>query len=253
MTYRIMIVEDELLERQALRTIISKNFQSIEVVAEAENGKQAIDFAKKYKPDMLLLDIGIPEMNGLVAQKRIIEIIPNIQTIIITAYSSFTYAQEAVSSHVNDYLLKPVRPSILVESINKALTNITKRKRISYDMSPEDNPDNPIIRKVIALIEENYMKDIRLDWIADIVHLNPQYLSRLFKRVINISFSEYLTLFRLEKGKDLLLTSNYPIYRIANEIGFSDASYFCKVFAQYNNMSPNKYRTNPNNMKQVVK
>ncbi|NBJ68036.1 MULTISPECIES: response regulator [Clostridia] len=249
MTYKIMIVEDESLERKALKTIISRNFQTIDIIAEAENGNQAIEFAKIYKPDMMLLDIGIPEMNGLAVQKNIIKFLPSIQTIIITAYSSFTYAQEAISSHVNDYLLKPVRPSTLVNSIHNALMNIGEKKCIPCDIFPEQLPENPIIQQAIALIKKNYMKDIRLDWIADNVHLNPQYLSRLFKRTMNASYSEFLTSIRLEKAIDLLLNSDYPIYRIANEVGFSDASYFCKVFVHYKKMSPHKFRTRTANRK----
>lgn len=240
MTFKLMIVEDELLERQALRKIISRNFQSIKIVAEAENGQQAIEFAKKYEPDIMLLDIGIPEINGLTAQKEIVKFLPFIQTIIISAYSDFTYAQKAISMHVKEYLLKPVRPGTIVDSITRVLNDL--KKPTVYEQLPKRVDNNSVINQAIQIIEQSYMKNIRLDYIANQVHVNPQYLSRLFKQETNFNYSEYLTLFRLEKAMELLLNTDYPIFRIAQEVGFSDASYFCKVFSKHKNISPNKFR-----------
>lgn len=246
MTYTLMIVEDELLERQALQSIISNKFEMINIIGEADNGRKAIELAKNLKPDIILLDIGIPDINGLEAQKIIIQFLPQVQTIILTAYSDFTHAQQAVSIRVNDYLLKPIRTPILIESIHKAIENIPKKDENNHKNVILKMSNNNLIQQAINLIEGNYNKEIQLNWLANEIHLNPQYFSRLFKKEVGISFSEFLTLYRIEKAKTLLMESDFPIYRIANEVGFSDASYFCKVFGKHTDTSPNSYRRIPN-------
>lgn len=238
-----MIVEDEPLERLALRQIIVKNFFNITVVEDATDGAEAIEQARIFQPDIILMDIRLPELSGLEAQEKIIKILPHIKTIVLTAYGEFDYAQKAIKYGVIDYLLKPIRPADLKKSLEAAVGSLTKNavpqtQRKSYD--PMKKVD--LINNVLNCIEQHYCAELTLNKVAELVHINPQYLSRYFKKKMGITFTEYVAKLRIEKAKRLFIDTNYPIYRIATEIGFSDQAYFNKVFKKYENQSPHKYR-----------
>lgn len=242
--YKLMIAEDEPLERLALRKIIQKNFFNIDVLEDAKNGTEAVENAKIFQPDIILMDIRMPELTGLEAQERITRILPNIKTIVLTAYGEFDYAQKAIKHGVFDYLLKPVRPDDLKRSIESAIESLGKKT--AAQPSPRSNPDttqkDALINKVLTCIEQHYCAELTLNTVAEIVHLNPQYLSRYFKNKMGITFTKYVSKLRIEKAKKLFINTNYPIYRIATELGFSDQAYFNKVFKKYEKQSPQKYR-----------
>jgi two-component system LytT family response regulator len=114
--FRTLLIEDERLAREELKSLL-KDFMEIEIVGEARNGSEALEMIEKLSPDLLFLDINMPEMNGFEMIKHLEEI-P--QVIFVTAYDEF--ALKAFEVNALDYLLKPVDPKRLQEAIKK-LTN----------------------------------------------------------------------------------------------------------------------------------
>ncbi|AZV56186.1 response regulator [Clostridium sp. AWRP] len=247
--YKLMIVDDEPLERRSLRILLQREFFNIDIKGDSKNGEEAILNAKINKPDIILMDIKMPEKTGLDAQKEIISFLPNTKTIIITAYGEFDYAQTAIKYGVIDYLLKPVRPSNLKASINKALKSIDNfdSRKIANLKSKEISEST--IKTAIKYIDNNYTQDIKLNTVANFVHLNPQYLSRYFKQKMGVTFTQYITNLRLENAKKLLVNTDKSITQIAMEVGYTDIAYFSKVFFKNENKSPYKFKmsycTNP--------
>ncbi|KYH29507.1 MULTISPECIES: response regulator transcription factor [Clostridium] len=240
--YKLMIVEDEPLERKALRIILKKEFYNIDIIEDSKNGEEAVLKAKVFKPDIILMDIKMPEKTGLDAQKEIIEFLPNVKTIIITAYEQFSYAQTAIKYGVIDYLLKPIRPIDLKMVVNKALKSIEKVDSIKVkDLKSKDISENTI-KAVLKYIDNNYSRDISLNTVANHVHLNSQYLSRYFKQKLGITFTQYVTNLKIEKAKKLLINTDKSITQVSMEVGFSDVSYFSKVFYKNENLSPYKFK-----------
>lgn len=244
--FKLLIAEDEPLERMALRKIVNREFYNIDVIEDAKNGSEAIEKTKTYRPDIILMDIRMPETNGIEAQKKIIQFHPNVKSIILTAYSDFNYAQEAIKYGVADYLLKPAKPEDIKKAINKVIDYIQRNPSLNSHIHAENigKYDQTILQNAISYIEKNSTKDLKLKEIADMIHLNPQYFSRLFKKETGLTFTEYVTKLRISEAKRLLLNTEMPIYRIASEIGFSDAAYFSKVFLKYENQSPFTYKKN---------
>lgn len=103
-------------------------------------------------------------------------------------------------------------------------------------------PDKRVIRIIMQAIHSRYMEDLSLDAVAESVSLSPGYVSGLFKKNTGQSFVKYLTGYRLEKAKALLLETNMKIGDIAHKVGYADISYFGTVFRSRYGMSPAKFR-----------
>src|SRR5690625_7943846 len=104
---RILIADDELLERKSMKKFIETNFSNMNVVGEAVNGRQAIELAETAQPDIIFMDIKMPGINGLEAIKQINANYPAIKFILVSAYDTFDYAKQAMASGIKDYILKP--------------------------------------------------------------------------------------------------------------------------------------------------
>ena len=88
----------------------------------------------------------------------------------------------------------------------------------------------------------NFSEELTLSRVADEIGLNPSYLSSLFKQVTGESFKEYLNSIRIKEAQHLLSNTSYPIMQIAVSCGFSDQSYFTKVFKKCTGLTPRQYR-----------
>lgn len=245
--YKLLIVEDEALERRALRIIINKNFNNIEIVGDAKTGLDAVELARKFSPDIILMDIEMPEASGLEAQEAIIEFLPNVTTIILSAYDNFQFAQTAIRLKVFDYILKPAKPIVLSEVLGKAINHINKLS-VQSDITSSGkepftgNEFNQIINAALKYINNNYNQNINLESVASYIHLNPQYFSRYFKSSTGMNFVDYLSLVRVREAKKMLLATEFSIANVSLKMGYIDPSYFSKVFMKYEGVTPNKYR-----------
>lgn len=105
-----------------------------------------------------------------------------------------------------------------------------------------DNDNKKVIKDIISIVEENYMNDISLEWLAEKVYLSPGYISYLFKKEIGQSLVKYITAYRLEKARDLLQNTNMKIVDICDNVGYNNISYFCSIFRNYFGVSPAKFR-----------
>ena len=128
--YSVIIVDDEALSRYALHVMLSKNMPDLNVAAECEDGASAVQAALRYKPDIVIIDIKMPGMNGLTASKTILENLPGTTILILTAYDSFEYAREALIIGVKGYLLKPLIEKEVTETLQKITDSLSQNRAI---------------------------------------------------------------------------------------------------------------------------
>lgn len=236
--YNILIAEDESLERRALKHIVSKRLNYVTICGEAKNGSEAIEMAKINNPHIILMNIDMPELNGLEAQKEILKFLPNVMTIIITSYDDFEFTQAAIRLKVMDYLLKPVKPDELIESIKRGISIMNLQRNNETDKEC----NNTLIQEAIKFIGDNFNQGINLETVAAFVHLNSQYFCRYFKSQTGINFTDYLSSLRIKKAKEMLISTDKNIMEISMSVGYNDSSYFSKVFLRTVGMTPNKFR-----------
>jgi len=121
---RVLIVDDHAVVRQGLRTFLELQDEAtslpITVVGEASNGSQAVDQAKLLQPDVVLLDLVMPEMDGVEATSRIIEKSPHSRVIILTSFGEEDKVILAIQAGAQGYLLKDIAPNDLVQAVREA-------------------------------------------------------------------------------------------------------------------------------------
>ena len=121
---RILIVDDDKNFRLLLNNYFFAKKDNFQVIGHASNGKDAIKKAEQLHPDLIIMDVRMPIMNGLEATKRIKEKMPWIKIIILSFYDLLEYQKAAIESGANGYVLKKSMINHLIPTINKAL-NIT--------------------------------------------------------------------------------------------------------------------------------
>ena len=114
-----MIVDDAAFMRMMLKDILSKN--DFEVVGEAENGKAAVAAYQKLQPDIVTMDITMPEMNGIDAVKEIKALDAAAKVVMVSAMGQQPMVIEAIQAGAVDFIVKPFQPDRVVEALNKAL------------------------------------------------------------------------------------------------------------------------------------
>lgn len=117
---RVLIVDDHHVVRRGLLFFL-KTQKDIEVVGEAKNGREAIEFAEKLKPDIILMDLVMPEIDGIQATKRIKTKYPKIEVLMLTSFSDRDHVLPAMEAGAAGYQLKDIEPDELVQSIRQIM------------------------------------------------------------------------------------------------------------------------------------
>lgn len=130
--YRLMIIDDESSIRTGIKTVIDWQANGILVCGEASNGREAFELFDELKPDIILVDIKMPVINGLQLIETVNQMKLPVKSIILSGYDDFTYAQKALKLGASDYLLKPCQPQEILETVLKVKSFIEHEKN-RYD------------------------------------------------------------------------------------------------------------------------
>jgi two-component system response regulator YesN len=240
--YKVLLVEDELVILSGLRRLIGELIGGFVVCGEARNGKEALIRIKELLPDVIVTDIRMKEMDGLEMIERIRKQLPHIPILIISGHDDFEYVKSALRSKVADYLLKPLDRVELAKSLSKIRNELDELRGVSVNEAESDREEKPLIRQIKKLIQDQLDQEISLQYVAEQVHLNHQYLSTLFKMETGSNFMEYVTEQRIERAKELLRNTRLKIYEVAQLSGYSNAKYFMTMFKQAVGVTANEYR-----------
>ena len=235
----LLIADDENLELKVLEKTVKKYFVDELEIFASSNGRKASQICDEVKPDIALLDIEMPGMNGIELAKYIKEKYADCIIIFITAYDRFDYAIEAMHIKAFYYLVKPWKEERLCELINTAIENVrSMQKTDSIVHSQKD-----VIKDYI---DRNYKKDISAKDVAGILGYSDVYFSKVFKQLFDDNFINYLTKIRMDRAKLLLKDVSFNIKEVGKSVGYADSNYFTKVFKRSIGMSPSEYRSKHN-------
>ncbi len=229
--YKLLIVDDEVIERDALKFIIKNSGLEIGEIEEASNGQEAISVATLFNPDIVILDIKMPGLNGIEAAKILKKLYPDIKIVFLTAYDEFQYAHEAIKIGVEDFIVKPVPNEIAIELLQTIIGQLDhlalvqlQKKDLEVKLSQVSKYlESEFVSSVVTgEIDDQQAKDyltfmtndfqsgfgvaIRLDFYTD------ELMSHLHKNMIKKRFIEKLSARLNQKVKFLLNHVRDTIY-----------------------------------------
>lgn len=232
----ILVCDDEMMIRKNFIKRINRLHIPIAGIHEAENGIQALKVLQECSIHICLLDINMPLKNGLELLRELNHCSQDTRFIIISGYDNFQYAKEAICYGVYRYLLKPINREEFEEAVLSLYKEISRKQQKSIV--------SPVIRKILDEIEYNYRNPdySRLD-LAEAVMLSEGYITRLLKREMGTTFSEYLTTKRIEKAKQMIQLegSCVKLYEVAEAVGYKNQHYFSQVFKKLEGVSPKEF------------
>lgn len=275
--YKVIIVDDEPVIVKGLTKIIDWEKWNCEVIATAESGLEGMRMINEKKPDILISDICMPNLDGLSMIAALRSEYERMQITILTGYRDFDYAQRAIRLGVTRFLLKPSK----IDEIEEAIQAMTARLKelgaeeqgteekealltadaveaaevvdtekvsdadsnaLPQDAEEENPASSFIVRNALDYIGEHYKQKLKLADVAEKTYVSQWHLSKLLNRYTGKSFSDILNNVRIEKAKELLNDPSLRIGDIAEEVGFLDVAHFSRVFKKQVGISANEYR-----------
>ncbi len=230
----ILLVDDEpgILEMHAR---IIRSWREDASVLTAENGREALTLLRRERPDLLLLDLVMPEVDGFEVLEAM-RASPGLLDVPVLVLTGQTLAEEEME-RLNHGVTKVLNKGIF--TVEETLAHITSALSRECALGQETRW---LVRRVVAYLQAHYAEDVHREEVAEHVGVSVDHLSRCFGEEMGISFVTYLNRYRIHKSKDLLVNSSLSVTDIALDVGFSSASYFCRIFKRETEMSPGTYR-----------
>lgn len=259
MKYRVLVAEDEMIERKLLCKTISKYLGELCVVYEAKNGREALEIYGRECPQIALLDIEMPGINGLEAARQMRDFGRDCEIIFVTGFDKFSYAKQAISIRAREYLLKPYNEKELIYAVEEAiqhiqsgaLKNSASQEQETTGVRFPDGAENIRLSRIREdiknYLELHYAENISMQSTSQTMGYSESYFCKLFKDCFHVNFSTYLNEFRIEKAKAMMTNTRGNVKYIGLACGYSDPNYFARVFKRMTGRTPSEYRDSVSN------
>lgn len=264
---KILIADDEMISRAAVKRMIRNYCPWAGPIEEASNGREAVERAMELDADAVLMDIEMPELDGMEAGRQIRQWKEGCVIIFLTAFATFQYAKQAISMGAAEFLVKPVDPAELQKVLERARDcidaaedskgNMAAGSRRDTAESSRDTAESSIYAadngvqgsRAVKITQEgkkymdlHYMDDIGVDTMARMYQVSANYFNKMFKQAYHISSKEYLINIRVEHAMEYLRDPAFTIREAGVMVGYEDSNYFTRIFKKKTGMTPIEYR-----------
>ncbi|OZB98892.1 response regulator [Paenibacillus sp. XY044] len=249
--YKLMIVDDEPQILEGMKRILDWNQYGFGRIETCETTEEAMSKVVDLQPDVAIFDVCIGKTLGYEAIGRLNEFKIPTKYIIMSGYSEFKYAQEAIRCGVKDYLLKPVERTKLQQVIEKIIVedlNGTIGNKNSEDLNRDPVLGvqyahlSKLVNRILLMIKMEYAQNITLKSVAERFQMNSTYLGQLFLKETGMKFSEYLMAYRMLLAEDRIRSTDEKISYIAFSVGYNNLNYFYTHFQSFFGKSPSELR-----------
>ena len=204
--------------------------------------------------DSLCFEVDTPTDQALEMISHMAEVYPDIPIIFITRKHSESLAIWAIRHHIFEFFYKPL-DTVHIAHIQQSLKSLNTQTHTganetdtSLIQSPtksryKHSKDKPVLDCAIAFVENHVAEKISDSTVAERCHITSFQLRRVFHRQFDMTFQEYVSRYRMEMAKKLLQNSRGSISNVAYQVGFSDPSYFTRVFKQLCKLSPKQFQS----------
>lgn len=247
--YRVVLVDDEAIIVEGLKRVVDWAAFGCAVTATANNAADGALAIRTHKPDILFVDIRMPDMDGLSMLAGLKSEFPHMQVTVLTGYRDFDYAQQAIRLGVTRFLLKPSRMDEINEALQAMAANLQSREQAQEQAfgaeggeEEEGGAASFLVRNALSYIEANCAQKLTLQEVADHCYVSQWHLSRLLNKHAGKNFYDVLNAVRIAQAKNLLRDPGLKIGDICEMVGYADTGHFARVFKRLEGVSANEYR-----------
>jgi len=240
---RIIVAEDESRALKGLCSLIAAGGKEYEVIAQASDGRQALEIIPVLKPDVVFTDIRMPFLDGIELIKALQKYNLETKYVITSAFAEFEYAQKAIQLGVKEYLLKPLtlEDVVLVLNALKTELNGNSKKNPGRKIAEQYPNAHYMVIQAIEMIEDGYSSRISQETFAECLGMTQEYFSYLFHKDTGIKFSDFVRDYRINVAKRLLKEPGCRVQEVSYAVGYSDPKYFSKIFRKATGLTPLEY------------
>lgn len=211
MSIKVLLADDHKILRAGLKSLLESE-GNIEVIAEAENGRETIALVKKYAPDVIVMDVAMPDMNGVDATRKLVQLIPKVKVLALSGHPDGVYVKGMLEAGAKGYLLKDVASEELILAINTVAKgriyvspSVTDTlvgdylQRVKGEIGPDSKVLSTREREVLQLVAEG-KSTVQ---IAGLLHLSDRTIETHRKRImdkLNMRSIAQLTKYAIREG-----------------------------------------------------
>lgn len=248
--YKVLLVEDEFEIRQYIKDELASEY----AVSECSNGKEAMESITMSKPDLIISDVLMPEMDGITLCKKIKQNTEwnDIPVILLTAKNRAEDRQEGLDVGADSYISKPFSTPVLLSTVANILEN---RERLKSKFSGSQDQagrvkkieiksaDEEFMERIMKIINENMAEpSLSVEMIADKVGFSRVHVYRKIKEITNLSARDFIKSIKLKQAGTLLAEKDFSISDVAYAVGFTNVSHFSNTFKGYYGVTPKEYQ-----------
>ena len=248
--YRVLIVEDDEEIRRYIRSELDSDFR----IYECTNGREGLETILKEKPDLVISDVMMPEMDGITLCRKIKQNINinHIPIILLTAKSKAEDQIEGLEIGADAYIVKPFNTELLRTTISNLIAN---RERLRGKLVGEQQVEEKIVKiemksndeilmsKVMKTINDHLADPaLNVEMLAANVGMSRVHMHRKLKELTNQSARDFIRSIRLKQAANLLREKNLSVSEVAYATGFSNLSHFSNTFRDFYGISPSEYK-----------
>lgn len=243
----ILIVDDDPAILEALAAALSPPHH----VVTAQNGTRALEMVEGHLLRLVLLDYLLPDASGLSLLRAIRRLSASLPIILMTGFGSEDVAVESFRGGVRDYLKKPFSVPDLVTRVERLLGESVGDGPTRPGAEPQADPGCPPgerrlpsrnLQRAIVFIETHLNTDVSLDQVARQAGMSKFHFCRVFKRIMGLTFREFLARRRIARAVELLPDQDRSLTDIYLNVGFKEMSHFGRVFRKLTGQPPSHFR-----------
>lgn len=260
--HQVVIIDDNKIAVEAIAKTTDWDKCGCQMAGCAYDGIAGLRLIREKAPDIVIIDIQMPGLNGLDVIRTLKEERESIQFIIISGYGEFEYAQKAIRYGVRDYLLKPIMAEEMEEALLHVAAALDKRKEEQGQAQggwEEEPPDplevklaairerkekySPMVAKALEYVDQNLGSSLTQADICRKLLVSTGHFGKCFKRETGVGFAAYVTMAKMEKARILLRDPKNRVNEVARMLGYGDYVYFFQVFKKQFGYAPSEIKT----------
>ncbi len=245
---KVLVADDEEVVRRGI--VLETDWKALGcvVVAEAEDGEEALLAVQKYHPQLIICDIKMPKMTGMEMLEHLRAEGNSAYVIFLTAYSDFAYTRNAIRLEAADYLLKPFRDGELERAVAEVKERMLRKLpqeggKEEYLLSLPKGDKSKYVAEALGFIEEHLgAPDLSVGMIAEYLGISDGHLSHVFKKETSYTINNYIVRYRIRRAMELLADCRIKVYEVAEQVGYRDITYFSTVFKKIVGVNPSEFQ-----------